>query len=463
MGWLESIEHNRWLSRQTQDLLEHGRAAWAPTGYGYFRPDGSLDTKRPIDLAITARMTFAFSLGVMMGIPGSRRYADHGIQCLQTYFRDPEFDGWYSAIEHEPTADGQGVPWPDGGDTKWQYAQAFLILAAATAANANRPGAYELLKDALDCQLSQWYDEEVGLVADRYTRDWSTCEPYRGMNALMHTVEAYLAAAEVMQDPLWLTRAERMLTFAYAEASRHNWRVPEHHDEHWKPLLDYNREDPNTPHYPYGFVIGHGMELARLGVQLRGALREAGMSEPDILMQGATELFERARVDGWRRGGKPGFVYTVDFEGNPVLTDRLQWVLSEAICATVALRRALLDDGASVGEVEAYEHSYRSWIDYMHDYMMVEPGVIARQLDEDSEPMEGTITARPDIYHTIQAFLMGRVPLWPPVGASLSRGLLDQPEGKPAQTRNRRSRRDEGESKPFFSWRPKSQSSGRYG
>lgn len=119
MGWLESIEHQRWLSRQLQDLLEHGHAAWAPTGFGYFRPDGQLDTDRPIDLAITARMTFAFSLGVLLGIPGSRRYADHGIRCLQTYFRDREFGGWYTAIDHDPNEGGHGVPWHDGGDQKW--------------------------------------------------------------------------------------------------------------------------------------------------------------------------------------------------------------------------------------------------------------------------------------------------------------------------------------------------------
>ncbi len=451
MGWLESIEHNRWLSRQLQDLLVHGHAAWAPTGYGYFTPEGKLDVERPIDLAITARMTFAFSLGVLLGIPGSRRYADHGIRCIQTYFRDREFGGWFTAIDHDPNEDGHGVPWRDGGDEKWQYAQAFLILAAATATNANRPGAHELLNDALNEQLRHWYDDETGLVVDRYSRDWSHCEPYRGMNALMHTVEAYLAASEAVQDLEWIQRAERMLSFAYREASQHNWRVPEHHDENWNPLLDFNRDNPNTPHYPYGYVIGHGMELSRLGVQLRGALREEGLKEPSFLGPGALELFERARKDGWRRNGQPGFLYTADFEGEPILTDRLQWVLCEGICAAVSLRRATLDSGGHAGDIEAYEHSYHSWIDYLNDYMMLEPGVIARQLNEHNEPMEGTISARPDIYHTIQAFLIGRVPIWPPIGAALSRGLLDKPEGAPSRPQSRR-HRAESAGKPFFSW-----------
>lgn len=452
MGWLESIEHQRWLSRQLQDLLEHGHAAWAPTGFGYFRPDGQLDTDRPIDLAITARMTFAFSLGVLLGIPGSRRYADHGIRCLQTYFRDREFGGWYTAIDHDPNEGGHGVPWHDGGDQKWQYAHAFLILAAATATNANRPGAHELLHDALADQDAHWYDPETGLVADRYNRDWSVCAPYRGMNALMHTAEAYLAAAEALQDPQWGRRAGRMLEFAYGEAAQYDWRVPEHHDENWQPLLEYNIDAPNTPYYPYGYVIGHGMELARLGLQWRAVLREEGMKEPEYLGRGSAMLFRRARADGWRRNGKPGFIYTADFEGNPVLSERLQWVLSEAICATVALRRAALDEGASVGDVEIFEHCYHSWVDYLNDYMLLEHGVLARQLNADNEPMEGTIPARPDVYHSIQALLIGRVPLWPPIGAALSRGLLDKPEGAPHRPRGRRFRGGD-EQKPLLSWR----------
>ena len=444
MGWIESIEHSRWLSNQLQALLVHGRAAWAPTGYGYFRADGSLDKNKPVDLAITARMTFAYSLGTLLGIPGCRRYCDHGVSALRTFFRDREHGGWFTAIEHKPGGDGRGVPRPDCGADKSQYSHAFLVLAAATAAVANRPGAHELLCDALDNQEDRWWDESTGSVFDRYNRDWSVCAPYRGMNSLMHSAEAYMAAGEATNDPLWIQRAERLLRRAYTVAERYDGRVPEHYDQDWNPLLNFNIEAPNMPHYPYGFVIGHGMELARLGTQMRGAIRDLGAEEPDYLLSGAVQIFDRARADGWRRGGKPGFLYTVDFQGNPVLTDRLQWVVSEAITATVALRRAVLDDGGRMGEVELYDHSYRTWVDYLNDYMMLEPGVFARILDEDSEPQEGTITTRPDIYHTIQALLAARLPLWPPVGAALQHGLLDKPQGAPPRPQRRR----------FRTWKP---------
>lgn len=453
MGWIGAIEHNRWLSHQMQALLEHGKAAWAPTGFGYFTADGKLDETKPVDLAITARMTFAYSLGVLMGIPGCTRYCDHGLQSMQTFFRDREQGGWFTAIDHSPGPDGRGVPWGEYGAEKTQYSQAFLTLAAATATTASRPGAFELLNDALDVQLEHWYQDQTGTVADRYTWDWKPLEPYRGLNSLMHSIEAYLAAAEASGDLQWLERAQRMLHFVYYEASQNSWRVPEHYDDEWRPLLDYNREAPATKHYPYGYVIGHGFEMSRLGLQLRAALREEGLPEPSYLMNGAIDLFDRAHRDGWGREGKPGFLYTTDFEGAPVLTERLSWVLCEGILAAAAIRRGLLDDGATEAKVESYSHLYQHWMDYLHDYMLLDEGVLARVLNADSEPTEGTISSRPDIYHPIQMFLSSRVPLWPPVGAAISRDLLDEPEGAPRRVRGRWGRKPDSPLVPPVSWK----------
>ena len=51
-------------------------------------------------------MTYVYSLGTLMGIPGSRRYCDHGVRCLRKYFLDHEHGGWFTAIEHAPDAYG---------------------------------------------------------------------------------------------------------------------------------------------------------------------------------------------------------------------------------------------------------------------------------------------------------------------------------------------------------------------
>ena len=88
LGWFGAPEHNRWLAEETHALLRYGRAACVPAGFGWIGPDGTVDTNHPVELWITGRMTFAFSLGALMGIPGCRRYADHGVRALSKVLRD---------------------------------------------------------------------------------------------------------------------------------------------------------------------------------------------------------------------------------------------------------------------------------------------------------------------------------------------------------------------------------------
>lgn len=425
MGWFESIEHSRWLSAQMQALLEHGPAAMTQTGFGHFTEQGHVDRDRPVDLITTARVTYVYSLGVLMGIPGCRKYSDHGVRCLREFFKDAEHGGWFSSIEHHPDEAGNGIPWGEEGARKWQYAHAMLVLASASAAVANRPGAHQLLNEALVNQQERWLDG--ALVRDGYSRDWSTCSENRTLNSLVHTVEAYLVAAEATAHTEWIDRGVEMLGFIHETAVPFEGRLPENYDQAWRPRPDYNRDDPGVPYAPYGYVIGHGMQLVRLSLQTRAALRSLKRPEPEFLAELADLLFDRARQDGWRRDGQPGFIYTADFEGNPVISDHLEWVVSEAICASVALRRAALDDGASPGEIEAFEHGYRSWTDYLHDYMQIKPGVYVRGLSATNEPTRYSVSLRPDIYHTLQAMLAPRLPLWPPFAAALSRNLLDEP------------------------------------
>lgn len=429
MGWFESVEHNRWLSDHMQSLIKQAMGAIVPTGFAHTDINNQIIADRPIDLGVTARMTYVFSLGVLMGIPGCRRYADHGVLCMNKYFRDPENDGWFNGIKPEPDEEGHGIPWDEEYSRKYQFDNAYLVLGASAAAVADRAGSYELLIQALHDQERHWLEDD-GLVADSFNRDFSQKADYHSLVSLLHTAEAYLAAAEATTDPVWVERAEVMLRFVNDLGEGSNWRLVEHFDGSWKPMPDYEATIAGRLH-PFGSVIGHSMEWARLAVQLRAGLRSMDRPVPDYLLNMAEELFERARVDGWRRNGKPGFVASVDFTGEPYLKLHTRWAVCEGICATVALRRALLDDGADLGAVEHYGHCYRSWIDYLNDYIITEDGNWLRVLDEDNKPVDQTAMTRSDSYHGVQALLMARVPLWPPFASAISRGLLDHPQEPP--------------------------------
>ena len=104
------------------------------------------------------------------------------------------------------------------------------------------------------------------------------------------------------------------------------------------------------------------------------------------MLQAAERLFAQARADGWKRDGAPGFVYTTDFEGTPIVHERMHWVVCEGISASAAIRQALLDDGRGEIDVEHYEHCYRAWIDYAEEFLIEAPGVWTHELDRDNRP-----------------------------------------------------------------------------
>src|SRR5690625_5700953 len=80
------------------------------------------------------------------------------------------------------------------------------------------------------------------------------------MNSSMHVVEAFWAAFDATGDAVWRDRALGISQHMVAQARRDNWRIIEHFDEEWRPLLEYNADDKANPFRPYGSTIGHWFE-----------------------------------------------------------------------------------------------------------------------------------------------------------------------------------------------------------
>lgn len=448
LQWIGSPEHTRWLGQHTQALLDFARRSRVPGGFGWIGPDGVVDSSRPVELWITGRMTYVFSVGVLLGVPGCRRYADHGVQALTNAFWDETNGGWFSAIEGELDEDGHGRPAP-GFTRKECYQHAFVLLGAATALAAGRPGAAALLKRALEVHERYFFDHSQSMPTESYALDFTDPEDYRGINAAMHTVEAYLAIADATGDDRWLERALGIVDFAINQQARaHGWRIPEHYSTTWVPDPDYNIDEVAHPFRPFGITPGHGLEWARLTVQLRAALLEVGLEAPAWMLPAALELFTRSRADGWNRDGAPGFVYTVDFVGTPVVHERMHWVTCEAISAAAALHCALVNEpvplAAKATSMAYLEHAYRSAWDYCEQYIigggdpftraeidpqnapLAQAGAWVHELDQANQPSTRTWAGYPDIYHALQATLIPRVPVWPVLPGALRDGLLDR-------------------------------------
>lgn len=427
MFWFDSIEHNRWLSACLQDLLDYGRKSEVKTGFACLDRNGEVDLEQPIQLYITARMVHVFSLGVLLGVPGCRRLVEHGIRCLNQYFRDPDNGGWFDAIEHGLDQDGKAIPYK-GRDDKRSYSHAFLLLGAASATAADRIGAHELMQEAIRDNDLHWWDQKAGMVCESFNRDYSVCEDYRGLNSNMHMVEAYMLVAQVTNDSRWTERAIRILERVARVSREYNWRIPEHYDSDWQPLLGYNRDNPQETHRAYGSDVGHSFMFSRLMLEARAMLKNTNKEVPEWLSEAATEIFERAREDAWRRDGAPGFAFTVDWEGKPIIRDRQAWVQFEAIGAAVTMLRAAQQDGASAEVVDHYEHCYRAWLDFAYEHFLVRGGRIVHRLSPENQPLDlENQKLRDSVYHAVQAVLLPRLPLSPVFAMALAQGLLDKP------------------------------------
>jgi mannose/cellobiose epimerase-like protein (N-acyl-D-glucosamine 2-epimerase family) len=405
-GWLTSPGHARWLEAEGDRLLDFSRGARHPSGgFAWLDVAGRPELDRPVELWITCRMTHVFSLGHLMGRPGCGPLADHGLRALAGRFRDPVHGGWYAAVD------------PDGptGREKSAYPHAFVVLAAASATCAGRPGAAGLLDEALDVLLTRFWDDTHGMVVEEWDESFSELDPYRGVNANMHTVEAFLAAADATGDRSLLDRALRILTRVVHDLGRsHSWRLPEHFDEQWTPLLDYNRDTPAHPFRPYGATIGHWLEWARLALHLRAAL---GSAAPHWLLDDAVGLFDASVREGWAVDGADGFVYTVDWTGEPVVRERMHWVAAEATATAAALHAATGDS--------RYEDWYATWWDHVAEvFLDRDLGSWRHELDARNRPSGAVWNGKPDTYHALQATLIPRLPLTPTLAAALRDGLL---------------------------------------
>nr|WP_225956583.1 AGE family epimerase/isomerase [Amycolatopsis lexingtonensis] len=361
------------------------RAAHPGGGFAWLDDAGRPVLDRPVETWITCRMTHVFALAQLQGEAAEAQVA-HGVEALTGLLRDPGHGGWYATTTLSE---------------KRAYEHAFVVLAASSAAAAGADGAEDLLAEALDVVERRFWEPGPGRVADVWDRGWTHLEDYRGANANMHTVEAFLAAADVTGDRVWATRALSIVDhLVHGEARAHGWLLPEHYDPAWRVRLEFNRDEPAHPFRPFGATIGHLFEWARLAVHLKCAL---GAEAPDWLVPDAAALFETATRTGWAVDGRPGFVYTTDFAGTPVVRTRLHWVVAEAIAAAWTLHQ-------ETGE-PAYLERFREWCAHAEAcFADRELGSWHHELDPENRPAATVWAGKPDIYHAYQATLLPALP-----------------------------------------------------
>ena len=389
---LDSKENREFLSEGAKSLLEFGRNYPSPKGSSYYLgSDGTPIKERNRETWITARMVHVYAIGKMLGFEWCSDLAEAGLKGLIDELRDKEKGGWYAGL----TSNDEIVP------GKQCYAHAFVILAASSALLAGIKGAEALLSDALNVFESRFYDEKEGMALDGWDTLFTVPDDYRGLNANMHTVEAFLAAADALSDEKYRIRAGRIIDRTLVFAKNNGYRLPEHYTKDWVPEIELNKDRPDDPFKPYGATPGHGIEWARLITEwcLSTFKGEEGKEKRDHYIREASALYDRAVSDGWNSDGAPGIVYTTGWDGKPVVSDRMHWTLAEAINTSAVLYRTTGD--------EKYASQYASFLQYLDEFVLDHStGSWFHQLDNNNVLKETVWPGKPDIYHAFQAMLI---------------------------------------------------------
>lgn len=386
------VTHRGWLAAHREDLLDfyqpHVRLPGA--GYAYLDATGQALPHLGSQLWLGARMLHCFSIAEMLGRQGAGELVRHGLEFYGTGAgRDHQHGGWFAVVGGE-----------EPSDRKELYGQAHMLLAASSAHIAGHPEAAALLDDALNVIDQHYWREDRGLCVEAYDRTFTHLDTYRGQNANMHLTEAYLAAHDATGDPELLERARRIafgIAGPAAEEIEGSWRLPEHFDEQWRPVPDFNRNAPGDKFRPYGSQPGHWLEWSKLLMQLRGQ----GVDEPWVL-KAASRLYAGAFSEAWQNNG--GFVYTVDWDGQPVVKERFFWEPAEGIGAA----RLLF---AETGD-QHYADDYRAQWQYCDERVIDhDRGSWFPELDEQNRPVVKTWPGKPDLYHAFQATLYADTPM----------------------------------------------------
>ena len=265
----------------------------------------------------------------MLGYLGAGELADAALKGLTGILHDDEHGGWYPQV----FADGTHAP-----------GKVSLCACLRDSRRVLRPagrgvrGAKELLgRRHLPRMDKHFWNDEIGLVVDTWNTEFTVLDDYRGLNANMHTVEAFLAAADVTGDEKYRVRAGRIIDHVVGWASANNWRIPEHFTKEWVADLECNKDRPDDQFKPYGATPGHGIEWSRLITQWALSTFKGDKEGASKYITVAENLYNRAIEDAWNADGAPGIVYTTDWNGKPVVHDRMHWTLAEAINTSAVL------------------------------------------------------------------------------------------------------------------------------
>ena len=191
--------HKEFLLSEAKSLLNFAYGSVIDSGgFGYLSAEGKVDSSKPLECYLQARKIQVFGLSHQMGFADCKKLVQHGVDSLNTLFRDKERGGFYNAVD----IDGNPL-----SDRKNAYDHMFVLLAATTAVEVGAEGAQELFAYAEELIEKYFWDPKFSMMSNDWDQSLSSLNPYRGINSNMHAVEALTAAFEATGRTIFRERA----------------------------------------------------------------------------------------------------------------------------------------------------------------------------------------------------------------------------------------------------------------
>lgn len=386
----------KFLTSQSLELIKFTKGSFVPQGgFGYLDSFGKVDPTKNRELYIQCRMIQVLGLAHLLELTEARQQIDHGVEAILDLFQDKVNGGFFNSI----TSDGAPAT-----PIKLAYDHMFVLLAACTAKVAGSPRADELL-GIIDSIIDTYYwDDHYKMMNNSWDLTFTHLDNYRGINANMHAVEALCAAFDVTGNEKYRQRAYLICrTTIDVFAKNNDWMLPEHFDEKWTVDKDFNIDNPADPFCPFGVTIGHLFEWSRLILQLQLQIKGTDLDDSWI-KPGALGLYNKAKQCGWSADGTDGFVYTIDWDGKPVVRSRMFWVAAEAVMTAYTLWVFTDDD--------QYIEDYSQWWSYIDTYVLDKThGSWFHELDPQQAVVAHTWPGKPDTYHAFNACILEMYPM----------------------------------------------------
>ncbi|MCG2589974.1 AGE family epimerase/isomerase [Rhodohalobacter sulfatireducens] len=337
------------LKDEIEQLLVKEVDAWYPasidTSYGgfytdldyKFEPDG--DQKKTI--IHQARHLWAISRACSRYPSNNsyREYADHGFSFISQKFWNNKSGGFYTESDRNGVLVRTDIPMS-------AFGQSFAIYGiVAYHRVSQKPEALKLAIDTFHWLENYMYDKEfkgyfsyidqnrkiierpgVGSVLD------GNC--LKGVNSILHLVEAYTELYKIWPDPLLRVRISELLDLIQSKMIQPKGYLHNYFDKDWTPVRIKKRTKSHVRNFLYleHVSFGHDAEAAFLMSETAKLLKNRNSNKTLVKAKLLTDHSVTYGLDR-RKGGlfKNGYYFDRRRKPTPMDRSKIWWIQAEAL------------------------------------------------------------------------------------------------------------------------------------